>query len=65
MALTRTRIAIDAMGGDYAPQEVVLGAYRAHQELDVAISLVGDPVQIRACLEARDLDPNEIGRAHV
>ena len=60
MALTRTRIAIDAMGGDYAPQEVVLGAYRAHQELDVAISLVGDPVQIKACLEARDLNPNEI-----
>jgi glycerol-3-phosphate acyltransferase PlsX len=60
MALTRTRIAIDAMGGDYAPQEIVLGAYRAHQELDVAISLVGDPVKIKECLEARDLDPNEV-----
>ncbi len=56
MALTRTRIAIDAMGGDYAPQEIVLGAYKARQELDVDILLVGDPDQITACLKARDAD---------
>jgi glycerol-3-phosphate acyltransferase PlsX len=56
MALTRTRIAIDAMGGDYAPQEIVLGAFKAHQELDVDILLVGDPAQITDCLQARDMD---------
>jgi glycerol-3-phosphate acyltransferase PlsX len=36
-----TRIAIDAMGGDYAPREVVAGAVWAASEYDVAIELVG------------------------
>jgi glycerol-3-phosphate acyltransferase PlsX len=38
------RIAIDAMGGDHAPREVVHGAVIAAQELGVAIQLVG-PVE--------------------
>lgn len=36
-----TRISIDAMGGDYAPHEVVAGAVWAAQEYGVAIELVG------------------------
>ena len=36
-----TRIAIDAMGGDHAPREVVAGAVWAAQEYGVAIELVG------------------------
>jgi phosphate acyltransferase len=35
------RVAIDAMGGDHAPREIVAGAVRAAQELDVEIILVG------------------------
>jgi glycerol-3-phosphate acyltransferase PlsX len=50
MASTRTRIAVDAMGGDNAPQEIVAGAIRASEELDVDILLVGDPVQIQTYL---------------
>jgi phosphate acyltransferase len=43
MPVSRARIAIDAMGGDYAPDEVVAGALRAQEELGVDILLVGDP----------------------
>ncbi|NET30748.1 MAG: phosphate acyltransferase PlsX [Cyanothece sp. SIO1E1] len=50
MGLTRARIAIDAMGGDHAPAEIVAGALRAMEELDVEILLVGDPEQIQACM---------------
>ena len=36
-----TRIAVDAMGGDHAPQEIVAGAVWAAKEYGVAIELVG------------------------
>jgi glycerol-3-phosphate acyltransferase PlsX len=48
MGSTRARIAIDAMGGDHAPAEIVAGALRAQEELDADILLVGDPEQIEA-----------------
>ncbi len=50
MESTRVRIAIDAMGGDHAPGEIVAGALRAREELGVKILLVGDPQQIKAAL---------------
>lgn len=37
----RVRIAIDAMGGDYAPGEIVKGAVGAAEEDDVEVILVG------------------------
>jgi len=37
------RIAVDAMGGDYAPREVVYGAVIAAREWPIAIQLVGSP----------------------
>jgi len=36
------KIAIDAMGGDYAPREIVRGAWEAYQESGQQIILVGD-----------------------
>jgi glycerol-3-phosphate acyltransferase PlsX len=48
MGSTRERIAIDAMGGDCAPAEIVIGALQACQELGVEVLLVGDPPQIEA-----------------
>jgi phosphate acyltransferase len=45
------RIAIDAMGGDFAPDEIVAGALRAHEELGVKILLVGDPDRVNASLK--------------
>jgi glycerol-3-phosphate acyltransferase PlsX len=50
MGLTSVRIAIDAMGGDHAPGEIVTGALRASDELGVKVLLVGDPQQIAAAL---------------
>jgi phosphate acyltransferase len=50
MGSTGVRIAIDAMGGDRAPGEIVAGALRAREELGVEILLVGDPQQIEAVL---------------
>jgi len=37
------RIVVDAMGGDYAPREVVYGAVLAAKEYGIAIQLVGPP----------------------
>lgn len=48
---TSTRIAIDAMGGDYSPDEIVAGALMAQKELGVEVLLVGDPVKIEASLQ--------------
>jgi glycerol-3-phosphate acyltransferase PlsX len=39
------------MGGDYAPDQIVAGALRAREELDVEILLVGDPDQIEASIK--------------
>lgn len=46
------RIALDAMGGDNAPEQVVRGAVRAARELGVAITLVGRRDQIERVLRA-------------
>jgi phosphate acyltransferase len=51
MASTRARIAIDAMGGDYAPTEIIAGALKASKELDVDVLLVGDEAQISAYIK--------------
>lgn len=49
------RIAIDAMGGDHAPKEIVLGAVKAIQHFqDVEMTLFGDEEQIRSYLPAED-----------
>jgi glycerol-3-phosphate acyltransferase PlsX len=40
------RIAVDAMGGDYAPGEVVKGAVQAARELAVEIVLVGPRAEV-------------------
>jgi glycerol-3-phosphate acyltransferase PlsX len=50
MGSKRARIAIDAMGGDHAPGEIVAGAIRAREELDVEVLLVGDLEKIEASL---------------
>ena len=44
------KIAVDAMGGDYAPKEIVLGALRAARQFDCEIVLVGDEEKIKEVL---------------
>ena len=50
MGLTRAKIAVDAMGGDYAPYEIVAGAIKASKELDIEILLVGDRQEIESSI---------------
>lgn len=47
-------IALDAMGGDYAPAEVVLGGVQAARELGVGVILVGPEDAVRAELGKHD-----------
>lgn len=51
---TAVRIAVDAMGGDNAPGEVVAGAVAAAKAGDVQILLVGDPAEMQAELAKHD-----------
>ncbi len=58
------KIAIDAMGGDYAPEQIVLGAVSAVADYkDVEIVLVGDETQIRK--ELRESGAEGHARIHV
>ena len=41
--MTDLPVALDAMGGDKAPDEIVAGAHRAVEELGVPVALVGQP----------------------
>ena len=43
---TRLPVAVDAMGGDKAPGEIVAGAIRARDELGVDVVLVGRPEEL-------------------
>jgi glycerol-3-phosphate acyltransferase PlsX len=45
------RIAVDAMGGDHAPAEVVLGAAHAAAEYGVEIAIVGLPSVVQPMLD--------------
>lgn len=44
-------IAVDAMGGDYAPEVVVHGALQALKEIDCSIVLVGDEASVNPYLK--------------
>ena len=58
------RIAVDAMGGDYAPGEVVAGVVAAVREGGLQVGLVGDPeVGRRGAGPARRERPSHNGGA--
>ncbi len=59
--MTSLRLAIDAMGGDYAPAEIVAGAVAGARQHGVAIRLVGEPDLIDAELARHDLSGVEWG----
>ena len=58
-----TRIAVDAMGGDHAPAEIVKGAVRAARRGGVHVTLVGDPERVEAELSLHDASGLPIGVA--
>jgi len=51
----KTRIAVDAMGGDYAPGEIIRGAILGAEAHDVEITLVGQPEVLEAELDKYDI----------
>src|SRR2546428_6423032 len=53
-------IAIDAMGGDHAPGEIVKGVARASLETDIECLLVGDERRIQEVLETLPYNPEHI-----
>lgn len=58
--MTSPRIAVDAMGGDNAPEAVVAGAVAAARDDGIAVTLVGPEARIR-----RELDALGAGRAPI
>jgi len=53
------KIAVDAMGGDYAPLEIVKGAVLAAKQYDCEIVLVGDETKIKEVLDKESGWPKE------
>jgi phosphate acyltransferase len=49
-SMSKIRIAVDAMGGDNAPVEIVAGALLAAAECDAQIILVGDEARVKPLL---------------
>ena len=55
------KIAVDAMGGDHAPREVVLGALAvAREDPETTIVLVGDEREMNAILASEDSVPDTL-----
>lgn len=48
------KIAVDAMGGDHAPREIVQGAVNARREKGIEVILTGDETLVRKELEPLD-----------
>ncbi len=55
------RVAVDAMGGDFAPAEIVAGAVQAARKGDVQVMLVGDVDRVQAALATHDTRNLPIG----
>lgn len=60
----KIRVIVDAFGGDNAPLEVIKGAIRAVNELDVDITLVGNEEKIRNCAKENELDISGLAIHH-
>ena len=58
------KIAVDAMGGDYAPLEIVNGAVEAAKEYNISIQLIGNEVQIKEELAKYYTKGIDIGITH-
>lgn len=61
---TPARVALDAMGGDNAPGEIVLGAVQAAREFGMGVYLVGREEAIRAELAKHDTSGLDLPIAH-
>lgn len=65
MENTMVKIAIDAMGGDFAPKQQVLGAVEAlNKDKDLSVILCGDETQIKEILSECKYDANRLEIVH-
>jgi len=53
--MRKVRIAVDVMGGDYAPEEIVRGAVQGAKELGLEITLVGTKAAMDSELAKNDI----------
>jgi glycerol-3-phosphate acyltransferase PlsX len=53
-------VAVDAMGGDHAPSEIVAGALRAHDEDGIPVLLVGRPDELGDIGDLEVLEASEV-----
>lgn len=58
------RVAVDAMGSDFAPEQIILGAIEAAKEYRCDIVLVGDKEQIQKFLDKSDTKDLNISIQH-
>jgi phosphate acyltransferase len=57
------RIAIDAMGGDLAPAEIVKGSLMSLKDVSAEVVLVGDENKILSCIKGKNL-PRRVSIVH-
>jgi glycerol-3-phosphate acyltransferase PlsX len=60
MSASQPLIALDAMGGDNAPGEIVAGAVQAARELGLRVALVGRPERVEAELKKHGARPDTV-----
>jgi phosphate acyltransferase len=58
------KVALDAMGGDYAPEVTIAGAIEAVNEYDIEIILVGDRQRLSQCLKEKRYPVDRISLFH-
>lgn len=58
------KIAVDAMGGDFAPLEIVLGVLQAVREYKIPVVLVGDEERISKILREHHEESNPLVEIH-
>lgn len=58
------RIVVDAMGGDFAPDEMVRAVARASLDSEIQMILVGNAEQIQSLLETGEYNPEQISVRH-
>jgi phosphate acyltransferase len=58
------KVALDAMGGDYAPEVTIAGAIEAVNEYDIEVILVGDRQRLSQCLKEKRYPADRISIFH-
>jgi len=58
-------IALDAMGGDHGPEELIAGALLAAEQSDIHVSLVGDSALLQSHLKSVAPDSQTASRIHL